>query len=107
MAEQRNIADEGPVKERAAKDKWSRDRDVEDFKVVMSTVQGRRFIRRVLHDVCGVHRTCFHGPSTNDAFFDLGQRNVGLFVLSEIEEACPEKGLLMNAENIEMKRKES
>jgi hypothetical protein len=71
--------------ERAAKVK--RDREVADFKQVVSTKEGRRFIWRLLEEA-GVYRSSFTG--TSQTFFLEGQRNMGLLLIREIHEICPD-----------------
>lgn len=62
--------------------------DAEDFKALMATGAGRRFIWRVL-DRCGVFRTTFR-PNSEAAFLE-GQRNIGLMLWAEIVEHTPEQ----------------
>lgn len=76
--------------ERAAKAK--RDKEVADFKQVVSTKEGRRFIWRLLEEA-GVYRSSFTG--TSQTFFLEGQRNMGLLLIREIHEICPDVYTLM------------
>lgn len=62
--------------------------EVDDVKWLMAHKQGRRFVSRLL-DKAGVYRTSFTGNS--ETFFREGQRNLGLFVLSEVMEFAPEQ----------------
>lgn len=64
-----------------------RAQEVEDFKHVVGSVEGRRFLWRLLEKT-GVYRSSFTGSS--ETFFREGQRNVGLFLIGEIHEICPE-----------------
>jgi surface antigen len=66
----------------------SRKTEVEDIKWLMAHKQGRRFVARLL-DKAGVYRTSFTGNS--ETFFREGQRNLGLFVLSEVMEVTPDQ----------------
>lgn len=66
----------------------SRKIEVEDVKWLMAHKQGRRFVTRLL-DKAGVYRTSFTGNS--ETFFREGQRNLGLFVLSEVMEVTPDQ----------------
>lgn len=61
---------------------------VEDLKWLMAHKQGRRFMWRLL-GVAGVYRTSFHTSGSVTAFNE-GQRNVGLMLVSEIQEHAPE-----------------
>ena len=72
-----------------------------DMRYVLSSVQGRRLIWRIL-DMAGVYRSSFTGNSTT--FFNEGARNIGLRVLSDVMDAKPEAFLLM--QNEDKKRKE-
>lgn len=67
--------------------KLNREGQIEDFKWLMSDKRGRRFVWRML-EVTGVYRTSFTGNSTT--FFNEGMRNIGLIVMNEIHEHCPE-----------------
>ena len=76
--------------------KLNRDGQIEDFKWLMSDQRGRRFVYRVL-EMTGVYRTSFTGNSTT--FFNEGMRNVGLMVVNEIHEHCPELYATLIKEN--------
>jgi hypothetical protein len=90
-----NAADEENVKGRKRKDEQIRDRELHDTRSIMDTLEGRRFIWRLL-DRAGVFRTSFTGNSTT--FFNEGQRNMGLIVLADVHEACADKYILMMTE---------
>jgi hypothetical protein len=51
-----------------------------DFKAVIGTPQGRRFVKRVLGE-CGVHRTTFNESAALAAYLE-GKRSVGLWLQS-------------------------
>jgi hypothetical protein len=63
---------------------------------VMSSVEGRRFVWRLL-ERAGVFRTSFTGNSTT--FFNEGMRNMGLMVLGDVHEACAESYIVMMNES--------
>lgn len=67
----------------------------DDLIAVMSTAQGRRLVARWL-DKTGLYRLSFDGSSRT--FFMEGQRAVGLGILDELMQHCPELRLLMEAE---------
>lgn len=71
-------------------------REVEDFKWVVSTEQGRRFLWDLLA-FAGVYRSSFTGNS--HTFFNEGRRDVGLKVLGMINEHTPEAYVTMLKEN--------
>ena len=63
-------------------------RDRDDFKWLMDDRRGRRIMWRLLERT-GVFRSSFTGNS--ETFFLEGQRNVGLMLMAQIHDACPEK----------------
>ena len=90
-----NAADEEQVKTRKRKDERVRDRELADLRVVMSTVEGRRFVWRLL-EKAGVFRTSFTGNS--ETFFREGMRNIGLMVISDVHESLPDAYVQMMRE---------
>lgn len=76
--------------------------ETSDFKFIMSSPQGRRFMWRLL-DKAGVFRSSFTGNS--QTFFLEGQRNIGLVYLLMIQEHCPERYNEMVKEQQERARK--
>lgn len=51
---------------------------VNDLEVIMSTFNGRRFIYRLIHEICQADGACFTGNSWTN--FNLGKREVGRLV---------------------------
>ncbi len=96
-----NAADEEQVKRRKRKDESQRERELADMRWVMSSVEGRRFVWRLL-EKAGVFRTSFTGNSTT--FFNEGMRNMGLMVLGDVHEAAADEYIVMMNES---KEKES
>lgn len=90
-----NAADEENVRTRKRKDESIRDRELADLKMVMDSLEGRRFVWRLL-DKAGVFRTSFTGNSAT--FFNEGMRNMGLVVLADVHEACAEQYIQMMTE---------
>lgn len=80
-----------------------RQREIDDFKFVMSDKRGRRFMWRLL-DRAGVFRSSFTGNS--ETFFREGMRNIGLMYVGELNEHCPERYLQMVNEHKEAKAHE-
>lgn len=70
----------------------------EDLRRVMSTASGRRFVWGQL-ERAGVFRSSFTGNS--ETFFREGQRNIGLMLLADVNEFCPEQYLTMLMESKE------
>lgn len=91
----KNAADEDQVKEAEVKVKHGRDLELNDIRFVLGTVQGRRMLWRYLA-ACGVYKSSFTGNS--QTFFLEGQRNIGLLLLADIQDASPEGYLLMMQE---------
>lgn len=60
----------------------------EDFRSVMSSVEGRRFMWWLLGKT-GLYETSFTGNSTT--FFNEGKRNIGLLLINRINDVCPEQ----------------
>jgi hypothetical protein len=83
-----NAADESKVKEAEQEGKNTRDQEIEDIKVLMSTPQGVRFFRRVM-TMGHVFSTSFTGNSRT--YFNEGMRNMSLIIFNDICEATPTK----------------
>ncbi len=96
-----NASDEEQVKTRKRKDERVRERELADLRLVMSSVEGRRFVWRLL-EKAGVFRTSFTGNSST--FFNEGMRNMGLMVLGDVHEAAADAYIVMMNES---KEKES
>lgn len=90
-----NVSDKDQIDKASKKLKTVRDQQVEDIRFLLGTPQGRRFFWRYL-DECGVFKTSFTGNS--QTFFLEGSRNIGLKLLSDINESAPESYLLMQKE---------
>jgi hypothetical protein len=67
-------------------------RDLDDVRWLMEQARGRRFVWCQL-ERAGVYRTSMTGNSYT--YFNEGRRDVGLQLLLDINEACPESFLLM------------
>lgn len=83
-AKSENASDEGQINKAKQKVESKRDQELNDMRFVLAHPQGRRVMWRML-ERCGVYRTSFTGNSTT--FFNEGERNVGLKLLADIEEA--------------------
>lgn len=77
--------------------------ELADMKQLLGTPHGRRIAWRWL-DKAGVYRTSFTGNSST--FFNEGQRNMGLLLLADIHEACPEQYAVMLEEARQDKERE-
>lgn len=80
------LDDKEKLDRRETKSKVLRRRELEDVAAILATVEGRRFYWRVMQR-CGIHKSSFTGNNTT--FFNEGERNIGLFLLAELEEADP------------------
>lgn len=96
MSRNRNVSDEGQVKDMSAKAKLLRERELNDLRFLLNSPEGRRYLWRLM-EFCGVYKTSFTGSS--ETFYLEGQRNVGLLVIRDIMETEPEAYLLMIKEN--------
>ena len=96
MGNRPNTDDKSHVKQAAKDEKLARIREIEDVVAVMETESGRRLVWRLLCRA-GVFTSSFTGNSTT--FFNEGRRDQGLFLLSEIMEACDELYYVMTREN--------
>lgn len=91
-----NASDPNQVKSAKTKEESKRDQELNDMAHVLGSVQGRRFLWRLL-SVCHVFKTSFTGNSTT--FFNEGKRDIGLRILGDINEASPDGYLEMMKES--------
>lgn len=94
----RNISKPGSVNEYKKKEDRKLQRDFDDLKAVLSTRNGRRFLWRTLSN-CGVFELSYTG--TSETYFREGQRNIGLKLMSEINDADKTAMSLMMRESME------
>ena len=71
--------------------------DIADFKWLMSDHRGRRFMWRTLGH-CRLFQGSI-GPTDANTNFNEGQRNVGLLLLSQVNDLTPSLYAVMAAEN--------
>ena len=90
--------DEGQVEAQKRKADRIRERELADLRAVLATAEGRRLVWRYLTR-CGVFKTSMTGSS--QTFFLEGQRNVGLWLLADINAADPAAYVQMLAESRE------
>lgn len=83
-------------KERLADAKRKAEQALLDIEWLLSSVEGRRVLWRLL-DLTGVYRSSYTGNS--ETFFREGARNVGLILLADIQRANPEGFLTMLKEH--------
>lgn len=90
------IDDSDRVKRRESQGNLARRRELADVQFILSTVEGRRFYWRLMRR-CGIHKSSFTGNNTT--FFQEGERNIGLVMLADLEEANPDAYVLMLKES--------
>lgn len=81
--------------------KMAIDQEKDDFKWLMGSKRGRRIVWRLLERT-GVYRSSFTGNS--ETFFREGQRNVGLMLMAQIHEVCPDQYALMLKEQNDVRK---
>lgn len=99
-----NAADEDQVRDAGRKVKTLRERELEDVRFVLSDVRGRRFYWRYLK-LCRIFALSFTGD--NETFFREGQRDIGLRLLGDLNEATPAAYAVMKEENERMEDKDA
>jgi hypothetical protein len=97
----KNTADPEQVKKAAEKEKQGYERDLDDVRKILATDYGRRFFWRYL-GICGVFRTSFTGNS--HTFFNEGERNIGLRLLEDVNNADPTAYVKMVNEREEIRK---
>lgn len=105
----RNSADPDQVNTATQKEQLRGERERNDLIALMSTAYGRRYIRRVVVDLAGRDRSTYlNGPTGRDSDKDFleGARNLGLQVLAEVMDACPEQWFLAEKEHHDYRRME-
>lgn len=80
-------------------EKQLKKRNMTDLQTVLKTPQGRRVLWRLLQ-ACRVHQHSFVPGDSTATAFHCGQQSVGLFLLSEIEDAAPAAYQQMRGEYI-------
>lgn len=101
-----NAADPKKVKRAAIKERLLDEQKIKDVFVVMSTREGRRFMWRLINELCRVDNTEFIS-SGSLAYYHNGERNIGRIVKADIYEASVEAYQLMEKENWEFLRKDN
>lgn len=65
--------------------------EIAEITAMMSTQGGRAFVSRIL-DKCRVFRSTFD-PDTHKHAYNAGKRDVGLAIIEDLQQACPDKYL--------------
>lgn len=74
------------VERRKTMDNIGRRRELADVALVLASIEGRRFYWRMMIR-CGIFMTSMTGNNTT--FYNEGQRNIGLIMLADMNEADP------------------
>lgn len=91
-----NASDPKQVEKSARREKLRRERELRDVSVILSTREGRRYLWELLAQ-CRVFQTIWE-PSARIHFLE-GQRNIGLKVLADINDADPTAYVTMLSES--------
>lgn len=97
-AQEYDSGDEAQVKGRKTKAQLRREREIEELRAILATHGGRAFIWRLLAQ-CGVYRQSFTGNSTT--FFNEGKRDIGVWLIGELEACDPKAYAKLILEGIE------
>jgi hypothetical protein len=97
-SEQKPYVNDDPemIKDAKVKAKIDANRDDNDIKFLMSTVEFRRYAWKILERTHIFH-TSFTGNS--ETFMKEGERNIGLMVFLAIQKNCPDLYAVMVKEN--------
>lgn len=82
-----DIDDPKRIERRRSLDVIQRRRELADVQFVLSSIEGRRLYWRMMVST-GIFKSSFTGNNTT--FFNEGERNVGLRMLNDMNEADPE-----------------
>jgi hypothetical protein len=98
LTEGYDAGDEGQVKERTKKIKSQRDRDLDDFRALLETKQGRRVIWRL---ICETELFSVSKVMNASIYALEGKREIGKLLFNDVMEAKPEAYLQMMKESKE------
>lgn len=93
-----SASDAEQVQQAEIKQRSRQQKESADVVAVMSTAEGRRFVKRIL-DAAGVYQTSFVRGESDATAFNEGRRNVGLLILAAIDSADPQSYDLMMQES--------
>jgi hypothetical protein len=92
----KNAADANQVENAKQKERSRREQELNDVRWVLSDRRGRRWFWAKLNE-CGVFKTSFDGSSRT--YFNEGERNVGLKLLADVNDADPKAYVTMLLES--------
>lgn len=91
-----DVGDIELVGERKSRARLRRENELEAIKVLLSHRFGRDFVWRLLEE-CRLYQSSYQG-NAEEAVFNEGKRNVGLWVLNEVLQAAPNAYATMRQE---------
>lgn len=97
-----NAANEGQVNQAESKVKFERNQQLDDIRTVISTVQGRRFLWRLL-GFCKTFETVWENSAR--IHYNAGKQDVGHYLLAEINDAGQEAFFTMMREQTKETKK--
>lgn len=93
----RNAASKKQVETADMKERSARERELNDMRVVLSTVEGRRWLWRLLGK-CKTFESIYE--SSARIHYNSGQQDIGFRIIQEIDVADPEMFFKMRNENL-------
>lgn len=81
----KNAASAKQVKASSDKEKRKREAQLEDIRLVLRTIEGRRLIWRIMSE-CKIFGSVHH-PSGSQVYYNSGRQDLGHFLLAEIIES--------------------
>lgn len=93
-----DYSDPKDVQKAHRKVKSQRDIEIEEWRVVLATEAGRNVMKRVLAQTKFLGNGMFTGNSKT--FYNIGQRDIGLWIYQEIIEASPRAYVSMIEDDI-------
>lgn len=91
-----NAASEKQVKKMVSREERLNHRFADDMKSVLSSIQGKRVIWRLMSQ-CGTFKSVHH-PSGSQVYYNAGQQDIGHFIMTLVLDAEPKKFLEMQIE---------
>jgi len=95
-----DAGDEGQVEKKKTKAQIHKEQNKEDLKGILDSAGGRRFLWKLLEE-CGVYKISFTGDSYTA--FNEGKRQIGLRLIEDIFDACPDAYIEMCSVAIQRK----
>ena len=95
-----DVGDEKDYKKKKTAWELQKEKEEEYLRVVLSTVQGRDVMWRVL-EFTGLYHTSYDRDAPHETSFREGKRQIGLLLLSEINNVDPLAFQLMQKEHLD------